>query len=844
MKSIKRQFTRILSAGAILLVLASCVVDYGVDIPDTPDTPNNPGNGEALVKFSVQLPGNASALRSLTQSDENHVQTIDILIFEQGGNWVYNARCSGADIVDGSDFRKKSFTVKMRQGNYDMVMLANARELVAKAALTGKTKSEVLAALTEKMPAGGKWIANSADAAYKLIPMWGNIGNISISGDREITEAENISLTRMLARVDVSVSAENFKLSSIRVYNYNTEGSLAPAAGGWNNSATPPRAIAPNVPAGSVLTKGPVLYDNENGRAEINTVTDNCATEIYIFESENYIGASHTTPEDYLLRTCIVVGGIYGSDSKPTYYRADFSTGTGDDETFLHVLRNHHYTFNITKVSASGHDSPDDAFTGAKRIDFTVGVTPWGENCEIPLEREVALQPTANSYIVEMNKTIAIPLFGQVQKAMAAGDLSVEWIDEMMNLRGELIWAEKGTNEVVKSYTVNVFKSDQNKYNIPILTVTANNEGNALVGVYNDKNRNGVRDGGEGFLWSWHIWVTDYKPVNAGGGFMDRNLGAMNPTPGDPGAIGLHYQFGRKDPFPAATTINGNTQRTVYNSRGEEVAFSAEINASLPYSVNNPANFSTLWSGSNGDTSWDNDGKTAYDPCPSGWKIPAEEKPFGYQTGSTLAKDNTKLGASNASIGGWYPYGGIRTSASVIANTGSRGYFHGAKAKQNNNAYYLDINSNGTVTPGGDVATRSQGLSVRCVRDQFVPSLSTNSNGREIPADGNTYSIRITSNTNWDASIKRGTNEVTVVPGGNGNNSMLGEPLLDPGTGWNGGPSSAYISGSGNGSITVTTKDYSGLSAQAEGNLVIIFRDKATEAILNETTIKVVNPGQ
>jgi hypothetical protein len=696
------------------------------------------------------------------------------------------------------------------------------------------------------MPADGKWITDALAADYKHIPMWGNIGNIEISGDMEISGTSSISLTRMLARVDVQIAATNFKISSVDVYNYNTKGSLVPVATGtWDNNQQ--KAIAPNVPAGSsVLTKGPVVYDNKDGRTEINTSTNNCAKEIYIFEAENHTGTGHTVAKDHLDRTCIVVGGIYGNDNEPTYYRADFSTGSDDSEKFLDVLRNHHYTFKITKVAGSGYGTSEDAFLGAKQIDFTVDVTSWGENHEIPLEREVPLQPTANSYIVETKKAIAIPLFGQARQAMDAEHLSNTWIDETMNLKGELIWAEEGADAVVKSYSVNVFKSSQNKYGIPILTVVANNEGNALVGVYNDANGNGVCDAGEGFLWSWHIWVTNYKPVDAGGGFMDRNLGAMSSSRGNAGAIGLHYQFGRKDPFPAAATINDNTQRTVYNSRGEKVDFSAEIDASLPYSINNPVNFSTAWSGSRGNTSWDNGKKTAYDPCPAGWRVPAGKQPFGNQTDKTLIKDGAKQGAFNASIGGWYPYGGIRTTATAITGTGNYGYYHGATTAQGNNGkmYSLELDgTTGKVFPEGDKSRRYQGLSVRCVRDESASLLTTDSEDRVIRTDAGTYNIKVESNTGWEALIKRGTDEVTVVTGDN-DNSVLGKPLLNPATGWNGGPSSAPISGLGNAVITVTTVDYSNLSIYVEGSITIVFRDKATGTILNETTIKAVKARQ
>lgn len=45
-----------------------------------------------------------------------------------------------------------------------------------------------------------------------------------------------------------------------------------------------------------------------------------------------------------------------------------------------------------------------------------------------------------------------------------------------------------------------------------IVRIPVGNEGNALVGIYKDLNRNGVQDANEPWLWSWHLWVTDYNP--------------------------------------------------------------------------------------------------------------------------------------------------------------------------------------------------------------------------------------------------------------------------------------------------------------------------------------------
>ncbi len=117
-----------------------------------------------------------------------------------------------------------------------------------------------------------------------------------------------------------------------------------------------------------------------------------------------------------------------------------------------------------------------------------------------------------------------------------------------------------------------------------VLFETGTAKGNALIAV-----RNASGD----ILWSWHIWRTnnvDLATLNArhtlniktntdhswytelpGVGvaagrkrdltILDRNIGASfdgNNIEGNQGVYCLHYQFGRKDPFPAGTVYNSN----------------------------------------------------------------------------------------------------------------------------------------------------------------------------------------------------------------------------------------------------------------------------------------------
>ena len=152
--------------------------------------------------------------------------------------------------------------------------------------------------------------------------------------------------------------------------------------------------------------------------------------------------------------------------------------------------------------------------------------------------------------------------------------------------------------------------------------ITAGMEGNFILGVhrFTDAGRTLLDDV---FLWSWHMWVTDYNPsatislltpevdgdgnearyvydvlggqVNrytgamwkTGGALegqfmMDRNLGALSQTERHgPGT--LYYQLGRKDPFMYASSMNGAPTKgvTVYNRYNDALEFPFKTKAQL-----------------------------------------------------------------------------------------------------------------------------------------------------------------------------------------------------------------------------------------------------------------------
>lgn len=145
--------------------------------------------------------------------------------------------------------------------------------------------------------------------------------------------------------------------------------------------------------------------------------------------------------------------------------------------------------------------------------------------------------------------------------------------------------------------------------------------GNASIAVRNSK---GV------ILWSWHIWCSeegwnDHIYANNAGTMMDRNLGATSATPGNVGAFGLLYQWGRKDPFIGNSTGMGTTLAA---STGTWNTIKAPQTVS--YAEENPMTFVVLYSGSSSDwctacddtMRWMENFKTMYDPCPAGYRVP------------------------------------------------------------------------------------------------------------------------------------------------------------------------------------------------------------------------------
>ena len=247
----------------------------------------------------------------------------------------------------------------------------------------------------------------------------------------------------------------------------------------------------------------------------------------------------------------------------------------------------------------------------------------------------------------------------------------------------EVLWESFGTEEKPDAGDIIASVSYKNGY-VRFSTPENFRNGNAVIAVRNSK---GV------ILWSWHIWCAEegWKEqvyYNDAGVMMDRNLGATSATPGEVGALGLIYQWGRKDPFLASASIMSLTpvaSTGVWQESGGGSVIEAEKNPMTWYSS---LYVSNAWSSV----------KTLNDPCPIGWRVPegGEEgvwvKAFGTSSSFFMQYDTVNRGINFAGALGddeviWYPAMGYlnENTNGGLYEAGKTGYYH---------ASYYGINFN------------------------------------------------------------------------------------------------------------------------------------------------------
>ena len=343
-------------------------------------------------------------------------------------------------------------------------------------------------------------------------------------------------------------------------------------------------------------------------------------------------------------------------------------------------------------------------------------------NLDLSSATDLSSSGSANCYIVS---NAGVYKFRTVQGNSAESVGNVTF--------AEMLWESFGTSTVPECYDLIKSFCYRDGY-IAFQTADTFKEGNAVIAA-KDVNGN--------ILWSWHIWLTDQPQgqvyYNNSGTMMDRNLGATSATPGDVGALGLFYQWGRKDPFLGSSSIHFDSMAEAKSTIAWPSAVESDSNSgTIEYSIANPTTFIARNTGNSdwyytGSSSTDNtrwttseSDKSIYDPCPSGWRVPdgGSNGVWAKAVGSSsdinaYPYDSTNEGMNFSGTFGagqtiWYPASGYLGYKDGGINYVGTGLFWSA-SPNGKSAYYLYFSSGGFISLSSGFG-RASGISVRCVQ--------------------------------------------------------------------------------------------------------------------------------
>lgn len=241
---------------------------------------------------------------------------------------------------------------------------------------------------------------------------------------------------------------------------------------------------------------------------------------------------------------------------------------------------------------------------------------------------------TANCYVIDAAGEYA---FDASVRGNGASSQGLETPQPLSPSSAKLLWQD--SKSMISSVSLSGTR---------VVFTAGSKPGNAVIAVENASGE---------IIWSWHIWHPE-KPVSGlttskGYTLMNMNLGAISSELGLP-AYGLLYQWGRKDPFPGSPIASGGTIQTksapVYDIDGHETQILASsmfesYSNNLAYAIAHPntclscsptktgdwllsdESSPALWGNPEGGLNVDgkyinNGGKSIYDPCPAGWRVP------------------------------------------------------------------------------------------------------------------------------------------------------------------------------------------------------------------------------
>ena len=630
----------------------------------------------AVLKVLV---GSIESQNVLTKStfSETGIYNLHVLVYNSSGELIGHGYSSTGNSV--------TLTTRVGTGN-TVYAVANTYSPSLFDGSVAVTESQLKEFLSSTSSLDG---IKTGDSSTSALVMAGSKSGVIISSSGTTISSGQFLVTRLAAKITLNITGNNdIKITGYAIKNIpgksyiatrpNTNESLitdiavgddaVTTSGDWFDVGTTSLA--------SLSTYSTSFYMYENRRGGRITVDSSTGTLTNQQEKSKYAPSNATYVEIY---------------AQGTNFTATYKVYLGGDNSQnYNVKRNFDYTYTINLYSANSIDT---------RVTKIENLSSKQANCYMVAPRQ--------SIIIDVNtKGNGSTTNNQgITTTHSAASVAILW-QTVSNL-------------------INISSLSSGK-----VTITAGTEtGNAVIAAYSGANGTGT------ILWSWHIWVTAYELGTSGtsasngsvlyynasttsGYMMDRNLAAYSATEAGELATDVFYQWGRKDPFPRDITLYGKISSIskVYGA----VSISTTIAAPsvFNYEYNSPNN----WNSSPNNNLWGNGAaKTIFDPCPYGWKVPADGiYSYFLTSGTTPRVSGSYSNGFNFIYSGssttWYPASGFRSQANGdFGASGTMGFCWSSSSLNDTFSAALQFDSS-NIYPSCSHA-RGHAFAVRCIRE-------------------------------------------------------------------------------------------------------------------------------
>ncbi|WP_293913662.1 hypothetical protein [Sphingobacterium sp. UBA5789] len=328
---------------------------------NSPEEISKADEQQVTLRLLMPQQSNKAGTYAISEVNQNTISTLDILAFKvaDDGKEYYAYRKKGVLLRPSPTASEVNFHVDLLKSDdkYRFVLIANAAaqlQTIPENAVTNTEKENLLSAINYTITAG--WNATSS-AGFTPLPMWGE--SMVIDGINNNTPGFTVGMLRSLASIDITLSAADFVMEQVYVYNTPNKGRVVPLP--TNYDAATRSVTAPSLAAGTVALTPAVSYTS--GSAELSN-------SIFLFEAAAAQDIGQSTA------TGLVIAGKYAGSTTTTYYRIDLTDG--QDIPFP-ILRNHRYNIDISKVHGDGFGSKETAWS-SKPVNMSTTITPWNES--------------------------------------------------------------------------------------------------------------------------------------------------------------------------------------------------------------------------------------------------------------------------------------------------------------------------------------------------------------------------------------------------------------------------------------------------------------------------------